>query len=669
MTQGQPCRNGARLQDVMFGAYRHVAVASSMALLMACHSTLAEDFDQVSATTGSDGGSSDVTDDTAETDAQPSPGCSGATDCDGGSGGLCPADSLKEEPGVCGCNFEDADSDDDGSLDCEDECPSDPDKTEAGACGCGEPDADGDDDGTPDCDDECPDDPDKTERGGCGCGRPDEDSDEDGTLDCDDACPDDPNKTEAGVCGCKVADTDEDADDVPDCIDECVGQDTNTDPSLCGCSATNEDRDEDGVADCADECPDDPKKVNPWLCDCGTPETDTDADSTPDCLDECPDDPDKTEPGLCGCGQPDADADGDGTCDPDDECPNDPDKTAPGLCGCGNLDQDTDSDGTCNDADECPDDPDKTEAGLCGCGQAELDSDGDGTCDPDDGCPDDPDKSDPGICGCDVPESDDTDSDGTLDCVDQCVDDPLKQAVGACGCGNPDTLGSNDVAECENLTNNLIHRYEFNGSGSTVTDSYGTADGTLVGGTLPNNGTAALSAGVYVDLPNNVISALTSTTIETWSTRTADGTWTRLFDFGSNDGGSEGQQGIGTSSLFYTLQIGLESRVGFRPLGGSEIMAKVGTEAPLNVIEHVVVVADAAGDEIRVYRNGAFAGTLAWTGALSEINAVNNWIGHSQYATDTDFVGLVHEFRIYSKALNAGTIQYSYDAGRNASFL
>jgi hypothetical protein len=49
-----------------------------------------------------------------------------------------------------------ADSDGDGTSDCEDGCPGDASKVDPGLCGCGVPDDDADGDGTPDCIDMCP---------------------------------------------------------------------------------------------------------------------------------------------------------------------------------------------------------------------------------------------------------------------------------------------------------------------------------------------------------------------------------------------------------------------------------------------------------------------------------------------------------------------------------
>jgi hypothetical protein len=114
----------------------------------------------------------------------------------------CPTDALKTAPGICGCGIADADSDGDGTANCNDGCPNDPNKITVGICGCGIADTDSDSDGTANCNDGCPTDPLKTVPGICGCGVADTDSDNDGTANCNDGCPTDPAKTTPGGCGC-----------------------------------------------------------------------------------------------------------------------------------------------------------------------------------------------------------------------------------------------------------------------------------------------------------------------------------------------------------------------------------------------------------------------------------------------------------------------------------
>ncbi len=206
----------------------------------------------------------------------------------------------------------DDDDDNDGTPDAQDLCPLDSLKIEPGICGCGISDDDTDNDGTADCNDLCPLDSLKTEPGICGCGTSDDDTDNDGTADCNDLCPLDSLKTEPGICGCGISDDDTDNDGTVDCNDLCPLDSLKTEPGICGCGISDDDTDNDGTADCNDLCPNDPEKIDPGFCGCGEIDVDTDGDGTYDCDDLCLWDSLKTVPGLCGCGIPDVDSDSDG---------------------------------------------------------------------------------------------------------------------------------------------------------------------------------------------------------------------------------------------------------------------------------------------------------------------------------------------------------------------
>ncbi len=405
------------------------------------------------------------------------------TDCAGVSGGTAFLDGCGTcVEGTTGQTADTTDSDDDGTLDCNDGCPNDANKTEAGICGCGIADTDSDSDGTADCNDGCPNDADKTAPGECGCGVADTDSDNDSTADCNDNCPNDPNKTEPGDCGCGAAEGScNDCAGVSggtafvDGCGTCVGGTT-------GLTADTTDSDLDGTLDCNDDCPDDANKTEPGICGCGSADTDSDSDGTADCNDGCPDDPNKTQPGECGCGFVEGncsdcagvvngaaffddcgncvggttgeepfttDSDGDGTVDCNDLCPLDPNKIQPGVCGCGSSDVDSDNDDVADCNDACPQDPNKTQPGQCGCGNSDADSDADGTADCNDGCPDDAAKVEPGICGCGESDTADADSDGSVDCIDGCPDDPNKTDPGACGCG----IAEGTCQDCNGVDN------------------------------------------------------------------------------------------------------------------------------------------------------------------------------------------------------------------------
>jgi hypothetical protein len=288
------------------------------------------------------------------------------------------------------------------------------------------------------------------------------------------------------------------------------------------------------------------------------------------------------------------------------------------------------------DRDCCPTDPSKTTAGVCGCGVADTDGDGDGIPDCNDVCPTDNQKSDRGVCGC-----------GFLD-VDQ---------VGTAGC-----LG---------LRSALIHRYRFEGSGTTLTDSQSTASGTVISTTLNGSGSLVLAGGTsssgtqYADLPDALVSGLSSTTIECWITWSGSNAWQRIFDFGEGSG-------TGQSYFYLTPRAGNTPnvmRVAFTPNGYSnEVSLNAAAALPTGVMKHVAVVVNSADDSWSLFVDGAQVGTGALTLRLSALRDVNNWLGRSAFSADPWFAGSIHEVRIYAVALTGPQLATSFRAGPDPAF-
>jgi hypothetical protein len=357
--------------------------------------------------------------------------------------------------------------------------------------------------------------------------------------------------------------------------------------------------------------------------------------------DECPDS-DKFAPGVCGCDAPDADADGDGALDCMDECPDDPEKTQPGACDCGTPDTDTDGDDEPDCLDECPDDPEKTEPGACGCGVAE-----------------------------DTESSVDSDMDGTPDCIDECPDDPEKTEAGSCGCGHPDSELDDDPL-CELVTGALVHRYDFAGTGTALADRVGDANGSLMNTALQGEALTLAGSDEYVNLPTRVLEDLSDLTIEVWFTWEGSDPWQRVFDFGSNDAGA-GAQGVGTSYLFLTPESNAGAppglRTAFRATGQAEVFVAVDAIPPVGVELVAAVVLDDTNDQLLLYRDGALLGSAALTYGLGDIEVANTWIGRSQFLADPSFIGSINEFRVYSRALSAEELEYSFEQGPDPGYL
>jgi hypothetical protein len=291
---------------------------------------------------------------------------------------------------------------------------------------------------------------------------------------------------------------------------------------------------------------------------------------------------------------------------------------------------------------------------------------------PMDVCADDPLKMAPGVCGCGVPD-DDFDGDNAVDCRETCPDNAARAApLGPCGCSN-----LADMAGCTELRGALRNLYTFSGTGLTVVDSVGARNGTIadaVGlatpaalGRLQQNGRVNLDgAGSFVELPDGLISGLTSATFEVWLSWRGGAAWARIFDFGSSNGN------VGQTYLFLTPSNSENNslRVAYSIGGGGAaetvadgLMALPIAASTERTLQHVAVVVDDAAGALRLYANGAEVRTVPFAGDLALIQDVNNWLGRSNYSVDPPLFGSLIEFRIYGQALTAAQLGLSFRAG------
>jgi hypothetical protein len=222
------------------------------------------------------------------------------------------------------------------------------------------------------------------------------------------------------------------------------------------------------------------------------------------------------------------------------------------------------------------------------------------------------------------------------------------------------------------MHSSLVHRYDFSGDGTRVHDSVGGADGEVVNAALTGEGEVVLAGGSseqYVDLPNGLISGLTSASIETWLRWSGGSQWQRIFDFGNNSNGQTHQGGAATSFWFLTASdptnmVGLY--VNFSPNAGDTAGDRkaVGSGAISDGAWHqVVAVFDGEAASMHLYLDGSLQATrTGLLGGLGDIDDRNAWIGRSNW-NDDELAARLTEFRIYQQALNAEDVQRSYQLG------
>lgn len=232
-------------------------------------------------------------------------------------------------------------------------------------------------------------------------------------------------------------------------------------------------------------------------------------------------------------------------------------------------------------------------------------------------------------------------------------------ASGTCLGGEEPPLGS------------LVHRYSFDGTGTSVVDSVGTADGNLVGGaTLDGSGVLTLPGNrdgqpdQYLNLPNGLISKLEGVTIVAWTTWLGGAGYQRVFDFGVSDLG-ETQGNSGKSYITVMPSTGFANGTGLGAEVAAPGSATLQLPSPENMLNRSAQVAFAfqSGVSLELMLDGKSLIRSSTSLQLSEINDVNNWVGESQWSKDHCYHGTFDELRIYNVALTACQLQTLYDRG------
>lgn len=234
-----------------------------------------------------------------------------------------------------------------------------------------------------------------------------------------------------------------------------------------------------------------------------------------------------------------------------------------------------------------------------------------------------------------------------------------------------------------------IHRYSFSAtSGVLVEDSVGNADGAVKGsgfswgdGELTIDGGSPDSA-AYVDLPNRLISNLNAVSFEAWITLNGSQRWSRVFDFGSTEGGEITEPGGGGEGLDYVMvsaQIQnntdaqrIEIRNNDISGGGAngeggprdrQWTVDISPNTPVGQQFHTLLTWEDATGTLTQYHNGAKIATLATDVKLRNLNDVNNWLGRSNWSQDENLEGSYDEFRIYDQALTEQQAAASFESG------
>ncbi len=188
-----------------------------------------------------------------------------------------------------------------------------------------------------------------------------------------------------------------------------------------------------------------------------------------------------------------------------------------------------------------------------------------------------------------------------------------------------------------------VHHYTFNNG--TAQDSAGNADGTLKGDAQIVGGSLVLSGNGWMEMPGSVIANTGEVSLATW--------------FASNTMGKTGRYmlacfgGTGSTYLFMTpTWTDGKARAAF---AGSVVSSQGRFDD--GSVHCMVCTVDAT--RLTLYIDGVMVGfaSLSSGSAISDISQAYAYLGKSVFSSDPLWMGMIHEFAIYDRALSASEIK------------
>ncbi|WP_075731408.1 family 43 glycosylhydrolase [Streptomyces acidiscabies] len=213
-------------------------------------------------------------------------------------------------------------------------------------------------------------------------------------------------------------------------------------------------------------------------------------------------------------------------------------------------------------------------------------------------------------------------------------------------------------AEGPDVPADLLVHYNFDETkGNIAVDSSGHGNhGTYVGspefGTGVHGGSAKLSGGTYVKIPNGVLKDASSVTVSTYAKWQGGSNFQWLFALGpDSDKYLFATPSNGGSTLYSAIT---------KASWSAESKLTGNSALPAGQWQHVTVTLDGATGTMVLYADGVEVSRTTTTVKPSELydaaKDYSGYIGKSLYAADPAFTGEVDDFRVYGRALTAAEV-------------
>jgi GH35 family endo-1,4-beta-xylanase len=214
-------------------------------------------------------------------------------------------------------------------------------------------------------------------------------------------------------------------------------------------------------------------------------------------------------------------------------------------------------------------------------------------------------------------------------------------------------------------TANLTHSWTFDDG--TTNDYVGHISGTLVGGAAISGGALITSAqGQWMEMPADSIALNTYTevSLEAWYTPAAGAnpTFTMLAFFGNT------QNSIGVN--YYFMTAARSDTVSRTAISCNNTSTPWSAETGVNGPEYDDgklhhMVSTLTNDSIKLYIDGILTGAkqLDTNNNISRISRTFAYLAKSGYTGDAQWLGQIHEFNIYNKALDSAEVSFLFHKG------
>lgn len=164
----------------------------------------------------------------------------------------------------------------------------------------------------------------------------------------------------------------------------------------------------------------------------------------------------------------------------------------------------------------------------------------------------------------------------------------------------------------------------------------------------------------YVSLPSgfSMFGGSSGFTIEGWVKPTAANTWARLVDFGNGSPSDNVVLSVGGQSGT-DLTLGIDNGTN----GANFVASNVVLDNVWQYVAATFVPNGFGGGTVTLYLNGAVVNTGTIGYAPTSVTRTHNYIGKSNWSSDSYFQGSIQDVAIYSSALSGASILAHYTTG------